>query len=141
MTIDPSNAKLDLNLRVRDLTASIDWYTRMFGAPPIYQGVDRALDGAAVQMACFRIGGVKVWLLPRLTDAPTSPTQSVGMALMTRQPLVEVRRELTRRGAVFDDSPRPNFNVDENGLRVGLDAEFFYILDPDGHRWEYCRTF
>src|SRR5690606_11867762 len=62
---DPLDAKLDVNLRVADLEASVDWYARVFGCEPIYRGVDRTLKGAATSMACFRLGGVKIWLLPQ----------------------------------------------------------------------------
>lgn len=136
---DPLDAKLDLNLRVTDLDASIAWYSRIFGAEPIYRGVDRSKDGRAVSMACFRLGGVKLWLLP--AGGTQLGPQRVGVALMTRQPLAPLRAELAERGAVFDDSDLPGFPVEADGVRRGKDAEFFYLLDPDGHRIEYCRTF
>jgi catechol 2,3-dioxygenase-like lactoylglutathione lyase family enzyme len=136
---DPLDAKLDLNLRVADLEASIAWYARVFGAEPIYRGVDRSNDGSAVSMACFRIGGVKLWLLP--VRSPEPGPQRVGVALMTRQPLAPLRAELAGRGAAFDDSELSGFPVEADGVRRGKDAEFFYLLDPDGHRIEYCRTF
>lgn len=135
---DPLEAKLDLNLRVADLEASAAWYERVFGAAPIYRGVDRSLGGAAVTMVCFRLGGVKLWLLPA-REVESTP-QSIGIALMTRQELAPLRAELARRGARFDDGEVPGFAVDADGVRRGKDAEFFYLLDPDGHRIEYCRT-
>ena len=137
---DPRDAKLDLNLRVADLEASIAWYSRVFGAEPLFRGEDRTLAGKATAMACFRLGGVKVWLLPAKQGAAVGD-QRVGMALMTRQPLAPLRRELAQRGARFDDSETPGFPIDADGIRQGKDAEFFYLLDPDGHRIEYCRTF
>ncbi len=136
---DPLDARLDLNLRVTDLEASIAWYSRVFGTEPIYQGVDRSRAGAQVAMACFRLGGVKLWLLPARIDP--NGNQRIGVALMTRQPLAALRAELAARGATFDDSEVPGFAVEHDGVRRGLDAEFFYLLDPDGHRIEYCRTF
>ncbi len=136
---DPLDAKLDLNLRVADLAASVAWYQRTFGAPPIFTGEDRTLDGKATAMACFRLGGVKLWLLPAKDAAEGA--QRVGIALMTRQPLAPLRRELAARGACFDDADLPGFPIDADGVRQGKDAEFFYLLDPDGHRIEYCRTF
>lgn len=136
---DPLDARLDLNLRVVDLETSIAWYSRVFGAEPIYRGVDRSKAGAQVAMACFRLGGVKLWLLPARIDH--SGSQRIGVALMTRQPLAPLRSELAARGATFDDSEVPGFPVEHDGVRRGLDAEFFYLLDPDGHRIEYCRTF
>lgn len=137
---DPLDAKLDLNLRVADLAASVAWYERTFGAPPVFTGEDRTLEGKATSMACFRLGGVKLWLLPA-KDAAPGEGQRVGIALMTRQPLGPLRRELASRGARFDDSETPGFPIDTDGVRQGKDAEFFYLLDPDGHRIEYCRTF
>ena len=136
---DPLDAKLDLNLRVADLEASVAWYERTFGAPPIFRGEDRTLEGKATAMACFRLGGVKLWLLLVKEQAETG--QRVGIALMTRQPLGPLRRELAARGACFDDAQLPGFPIDADGVRQGRDAEFFYLLDPDGHRIEYCRTF
>ena len=136
---DPLDAKLDLNLRVADLEASIAWYQRTFGAPPIFTGEDRTLDGKATAMACFRLGGVKLWLLPAKDAAEGA--QRVGIALMTRQPLAPLRRELAVRGACCADADFTGFPIDADGVRQGKDAEFFYLLDPDGHRIEYCRTF
>ncbi len=136
---DPLEARLDLNLRVADLEGSVDWYERTFGAPPIFRGEDRTLEGKATAMACFRLGGVKLWLLP--AKGAAEGDQRVGIALMTRQPLGPLRRELVARGARFDDAELPGFPTDADGVRQGKDAEFFYLLDPDGHRIEYCRTF
>lgn len=136
---DPLAARLDLNLRVTDLETSVAWYTRVFGAEPIYRGVDRSKAGNATAMACFRLGGVKLWLLPA-GEAAMGP-QRVGVALMTRQPLAPLRAELAARGAAFDDGEVPGFPVEADGVRRGQDAEFFYLIDPDGHRIEYCRTF
>jgi len=139
--IDPLAAKLDLNLRVTDLDASVAWYRRVFGIEPIYRGVDRTLEGAATSLVCFRLGGVKLWLLPGRAPAVDVREQSVGIALMTRQNLAPLRAALTERGAAFDDTPSQGFPINADGVRVGKDAEFIYMLDPDGHRIEYCRTF
>jgi catechol 2,3-dioxygenase-like lactoylglutathione lyase family enzyme len=136
---DPLDAKLDLNLRVADVDASIGWFKRIFGDEPIYRGVDRALGGEATALACFRLGGTKLWLMP--ARAAPAGAQRVGIALMTRQELAPLRAELAARGAKFDDGEVPGFPVDPDGIRRGKDAEFFYLLDPDGHRIEYCRTF
>lgn len=136
---DPLDARLDLSLRVADLEASIAWYSRVFATEPIYRGLDRSKDGSAVALACFRLGGVKLWLLPG--GGVPGADQRIGVALMTRQPLATLRAELARRGAAFDDADMPGFLVEEDGVRRGKDAEFFYLLDPDGHRIEYCRTF
>ncbi|MET0183613.1 MAG: VOC family protein [Caulobacterales bacterium] len=143
MPVDPLDAKIDLNLRVGDLEASIDWYARMFGTEPIYRGVDRSVDGrVSTPMACFRLGGVKIWLLPRGDNAaPAGKDQRVGIAFMTRQKLAPLRAELSRRGAEFDDTPTPDFPIDAQGVRIGKDAEFLYILDPDGHKLEFCHTY
>jgi catechol 2,3-dioxygenase-like lactoylglutathione lyase family enzyme len=136
---DPLDAKLDLNLRVADLEVSAAWYEQVFGAPPIYRGVDRSQGGSATAMVCFRLGGSKLWLLP--ARGALQASQRVGIALMTRQPLAPLRAALAERGACFDDGEVPGFPVDPDGVRRGQDAEFFYLLDPDGHRIEYCRTF
>ncbi len=138
---DLLNARLDLNIRVANLDASCDWYQRIFGAPPIFKGQDRSLQGAATSMVCFRLGGVKLWLLPYKNGRRVSGAQRVGIALMVRTPLGQLRKELASRGAAFDDTPLPGFPIDNDGVRQGKDAEFFYLLDPDGHRLEYCRTF
>jgi catechol 2,3-dioxygenase-like lactoylglutathione lyase family enzyme len=135
---DPLDAKLDVNLRVADLDASSAWYERVFGTAPIFRGADRSLGGAAVAMVCFRLGGVKLWLLPAREAAVGA--QRVGIVLMTRKELAPLRAELARRGARFDDGEVPGFPVDADGIRRGKDAEFFYLLDPDGHRIEYCQT-
>lgn len=144
MKIDPLDARLDLNLRVKDLENSTAWYGRIFGADPIYRGVDRSLDGNETPMVCFRLGGVKIWLLPRSDSTGRESDhceQRVGIALMTRQPLAPLRAELAARGARFDDTPMRGFPIDAQGIRIGKDSEFFYLLDPDGHRLEFCRVF
>jgi catechol 2,3-dioxygenase-like lactoylglutathione lyase family enzyme len=133
------NFKLDLNIRVADLDASCAWYEQVFGTPPIFRGEDRTVDGKATSMVCFRIGGVKLWILPAKGEPPEG-IQRIGIALMTRDPLAPLRRELADKGVTFDDTPMLGFPIDD-GIRQGKDAEFFYILDPDGHRIEFCRAF
>jgi catechol 2,3-dioxygenase-like lactoylglutathione lyase family enzyme len=140
-TVDPLDSKLDVNLRVADLDASVEWYGRVFGCEPIYRGVDRTLEGVATSMACFRLGGVKIWLLPRREAPSPSAPQRVGLAFMTRQRLAPLRALLESRGARFDDTPIPDFPADAAGVRQGQDAEFMYVLDPDGHKLEFCRSF
>ncbi len=142
MPADPLDATLDVNLRVRDLELSVSWYRRIFGVEPLYRGEDRSLDGHATPMACFRLGKVKFWLLP--ADSRTQQAgvqQRVGLAFMTAQPLATLRRELAARGATFDDTPMARFPIDEDGVRQGKDAEFLYLVDPDGHRLEFSRVF
>jgi len=134
------NFKLDLNIRVADLDASCAWYERIFGEPPLFRGEDRTVDGKATTMVCFRIGGVKLWILPAKGESPAG-NQRIGIALMTREPLAPLRKQLASKGVTFDDTPMPGFPIDEGGIRQGKDAEFFYILDPDGHRIEFCRAF
>jgi len=140
--IDVADVKLDLNLRVRDLGVAERWYARVFGVEPIYRGVDRTLEDVATDMVCFRLGGVKIWLLPRSTDANAPrKEQRVGMAFMIRRPLASVRAHLAALGVQFDDTPSPGFPINEAGVRVGKDAEFMYVLDPDGHKLEFCFVY
>jgi catechol 2,3-dioxygenase-like lactoylglutathione lyase family enzyme len=144
MIPSPLEAKLDVSLRVANLEASGAWYSRIFGTEPLYRGVDRSVNGKATSMVCFRLGGVKFWLLPRLSCGASdvsSLAQRVGLAFMTRQPLGPLRQELAARGASFDDTPMPGFPIDHLGIRVGQDAEFFYLLDLDGYKLEFCRVF
>ena len=114
---DCLNARLDLNIRVANLDASCEWYERIFGAPPIFKGRDRSLQGAANSMVCFRLGGVKLWLLPDKKGARVSGVQRVGIALMVRTPLGPLRKELASRGAAFDDTPLLGFPIDDDGVR------------------------
>ena len=131
--------KLDINLRVADLAVSRRWYADVFAAEPIYSGVDRTLEGVGTPMICFRLGGVKVWLLPRkAADPRPDGNQAVGLAFMVREPLAPLRRKLAAKGVAFDDRPTPGFPIDAEGIRIGKDAEFMYVLDPDGHRLEFC---
>jgi hypothetical protein len=142
MTPDPLQAKLDINLRVADLAASKAWYATIFQTQPIFEGNDHSVDGSVVTpMACFRLGGVKFWLLPKNADTPPSIPQSVGLAFMTPQPLAELRALLESRGARFDDSPTPGFPIDEHGVRIGRDSEFIWMVDPDGYHLEFCRVY
>jgi len=137
---DANETRLELNLRVRDLEAASGWYARVFGVNPIYRGVDRTIDGVETALVCFRLGGVKVWLLPRASSAADEENeQRVGLAFMVRRPLAELRRELVERGANVDDTPMAGFPIDRHGVRIGRDAEFMYIRDLDNHRLEFCR--
>jgi len=140
MAADPLDAKMDINMRVADLDTASAWYERVFNAQPVYRGVDRTVDGTPTSMVCFRLGGVKIWLMPGKKDGSPS-AQRIGIAFMTRQRLAPLRRELEARGATFDDTPSPGFPIDEQGVRIGKDAEFMYIVDPDGHRLEFCHTY
>ena len=93
-------------------------------------------------MVCFRLGGVKIWLLPRTTkEIAPQPEQRVGMAFMCRSPLATVRAQLMGLGVRFDDTPSPGFPINEAGIRVGRDAEFMYVLDPDDHKLEFCFVY
>ena len=135
--------KLDVNLRVGDLEKSCRWYETVFSTQPIYRGVDRSVDGVATELACFRLGGVKIWLYPE-TGAErlnSQQRQTVGLAFMTWQPLAELRAQLCQHQVAFEDSEIPGFPMDEYGVRIGKDAEFLYIMDPDGYKLEFCRVF
>jgi catechol 2,3-dioxygenase-like lactoylglutathione lyase family enzyme len=132
-----------LTIRVRDVAAATLWYERVFGTAPIHQTVDRSLDGKTEAISCFRLGGVKVWLSkwpPERNRDAIDNALAPTLAFITREPLAEVRARLIARGAlVRDDEVKPDFPEDENGVRQGRDAEFFYIYDLDGNRFEFCR--
>lgn len=132
-----------VTIRVRDVAAATLWYERVFGTAPIYQAIDRSLDGKAAMISCFRLGGIKVWLskLPAgRTRQPADNDLAPTFTFMTREPLAGVRRRLLERGAFArEDEVKPDFPADADGVRRGRDAEFFYIYDPDGNRFEFCR--
>jgi len=144
-SISALRARLDVNIRVSDLERSVAWYARVFDAEPIYRGVDRTLDGAhSTTLVCFRLGRVNVWLLPggRTEELGAHEHHNLAISFMTPTPLLELRETLEARGARFDDETQnPNFPVGEAGVRVGKDAEFMYVFDPDNNRLEFCRTF
>jgi catechol 2,3-dioxygenase-like lactoylglutathione lyase family enzyme len=137
------DARATLTVRVRDVAAATRWYETVFGEAPIYQGIDRSLDGKAEPISCFRLGGIKIWLskMPVGRLRRTSDNDlGVTITFMTREPLAALRRQLVERGAeTREDEVKPDFPADENGIRQGRDAEFFYIYDPDGNRFEFCR--
>jgi catechol 2,3-dioxygenase-like lactoylglutathione lyase family enzyme len=132
-----------LTVRVRDVAAATLWYERVFGTAPIHQTIDRSLDGKTEAISCFRLGGIKVWLSklpPGRSRDPADNDLAPTLTFMTREPLAGVRRRLLERGAlVRDDEVKPDFPEDGDGVRQGRDAEFFYIYDPDGNRFEFCR--
>lgn len=138
----PLEAKLDINLWVNDLQHSKKWYSAVFDTKPIFEGEDRSVDGTVVTpMVCFRLGGTKFWLLPKSLADAVHHHQSVGLAFMTSQPLAELRQVLEARGAAFDDTPIPGFPVNDQKIRIGKDAEFIWMVDPDGYQLEFCRVF
>jgi catechol 2,3-dioxygenase-like lactoylglutathione lyase family enzyme len=132
-----------LSIRVRDVATATLWYERVFGVEPIYQGIDRSLDGKAEAISCFRLGGIKIWLSKMPVDRVRQTSGNdlgATIAFMTRAPLAPLRRQLIERGAeVRADEIKQDFPEDESGIRQGKDAEFFYVYDPDGNRFEFCR--
>jgi catechol 2,3-dioxygenase-like lactoylglutathione lyase family enzyme len=132
-----------VTLRVSDVSDSVAWYRRVFGCEPVFQNVDRNLDGQATDVAGFRLGGVVIWLSPLRpgqTRDPAENDRSPNLAFMTSRDLVPLRAELVARGALTrDDEPMHGFPAGADGVRRGLDAEFFYIYDLDCNRIEFCR--
>lgn len=136
--------QLNVTVRVSNLANARAWYETVFG-PPLYQGVDRSIDGKAVELVCFRLGGVKIWLQPlkdgqhrRREDNETN----TSLALMVREPLSPLRKGLESKGIVqHDNEDLPGFPINEHGIHIGLDAEFFSIFDPDWNRIEFCYVY
>lgn len=131
-----------LTVHVRDLDASVRWYSSVFGTQPVHRGTDTSLDGASTSFAVFVLAGMKVFL-SETGDEPADcdhDTHPPTLVFMTRRPLAELRHVLDSRGALFSDETVDGFPADADGVRAGRNAEFLWFYDLDGNKMEFCRV-
>ncbi|OBI51975.1 hypothetical protein A5706_01905 [Mycobacterium sp. E796] len=103
--------------------------------------IDHSRDGTiATDVVGLRLGGVLIWL--HQSHDPRSGQVHPGgihLSLMTRSPLEEILRHLRARGVDISHHPVDGFDIEPSGLRRGADADFAYLIDPDGRLVEICR--
>jgi len=137
------HAAASLTLHVRDLDASVHWYSSVFGTQPVHRGTDTSLDGATISFAVFVLAGMKVFLSETGAGHVDCDHEShpPTLVFMTRRPLAELRHLLESRGALFRaDEVVEGFPVDDAGVRAGRNAEFLWFYDLDGNKMEFCRV-
>lgn len=137
------HASASLTVDVRDMDASVQWYSRVFGTEPVHRGTDTSFDGASTSFAVFVLAGLKVFLSATGAEHDDCDHEShpPTLVFMTRRPLAELRRVLDSRGAIFRaDEVVEGFPADDDGVRAGRNAEFLWFYDPDGNKMEFCRV-
>ena len=135
------DGRLDVALEVRDLDESVRWYTDNLGATVATTLTDRSSDGTiSTKVVGLRLGGTVLWL----SQVPVSPTAagrppSMHLSLLTDTPIEESVSQLRARGVAVSHHELHGFAADADGIRRGADAEFVYLVDPDGRHVELCR--
>ncbi len=137
------HASASLTLHVRDLDASVRWYSSVFGTQPAHRGTDTSLDGISTAFAVFVLAGMKVFLSEVGADDHVEhdhESHPPTLVFMTRRPLGPLRRQIESRGALFKDEIVAGFPADADGVRAGRNAEFLWFYDLDGNKLEFCRV-
>ncbi|MEE3753053.1 VOC family protein [Mycobacterium intracellulare] len=136
------HASASLTLHVRDLDASVRWYSSVFGTRPVHRGTDTSLDGVGTSFAVFLLAGMKVFLSETGADHGDCDHEShpPTLVFMTRRPLGPLRHQIESRGALFRDETVDGFPADADGVRAGRNAEFLWFYDLDGNKMEFCRV-
>ncbi len=113
-------------LRVRDVDASVRWYSEKVGVEPIYVGA----DGDEHPFAVYHIAGavVSLWQLPEgCTRAVADNDTNTYVVIVVNDGLLELRRSLAENGVEVGDITRSARN------------EFFWFYDLDDNRFEVSR--
>lgn len=134
-------ARLSVTLEAENLDATVRWYLEKLTATVATTMTDRSRDGTiATDVVGLRLGGVIIWL--HQSRGPRSGQIHRGgmhLSLMTRAPLEEILSDLRARGVDISHHPMDGFDAEPSGLRRGADADFAYLIDPDGRLVEICR--
>lgn len=136
-----------VGLTVRDIAASVAWYSRVFGlsAGPVNHGEGEALGaalqvpGAVLSFSMIQIGSTRIEFLqyhqPPGDDFDRT-NGDVGSAHICFEvdDLDRAYRELEEKGAVFNAPP----NEITEGVLAG--SRWAYLRDPDGIQLEIWQT-
>ena len=112
-------------LRVRDVSASIDWYREKLGLEPVHVGA----DGPDYPFATFMIAGavVSLWQLTASETIAPADSSTSYVAVVMNSDLHPVRSLLAERG------------VEVSEVRQSARNEFVWFYDLDGNRFELAR--
>lgn len=136
-----------VGLSVRDIRASFEWYSKMFGLEhgPINEGAGQALsdsvqvEGTELSFSMLTIGSTRIEFLeyhrPRGDDFDRG-NNDIGSAHLCLQvdDLEVAYRELQERGAVFNAPPVTLTDGDVAG------SVWAYLRDPDGIQLEIWQN-
>lgn len=136
-----------IGLTVRDITASFEWYTRMFNLTPgpINHGEGETLsnalqvDGAELSFSMISIGSTRIEFLQyhkpkgKDWDRTNGDTGSSHVCLQVDD-LDAAYAELIEKGAVFNAPPITLTDGDLAG------SKWAYLRDPDGIQLEIWES-
>lgn len=115
------NARVHVSLAVRDLDASVAFYTGLFGRDPAKRRDDYAnwrLDEPGLMLA-----------LVKGADTGPRSDEHLGIELDDVATLEKLKGEIEGRGV----DVRP----EESAVCCYATAEKFWVTDPDGNPWEF----
>lgn len=136
-----------VGLTVRDIAASVAWYSRMFAltAGPVNHGEGEALGaalqvpGAVLSFSMIQIGSTRIEFL-QYHEPPGADFDRTNGDVGSAHICFEVDdldlayRELEERGAVFNAPP----NEITEGVLAG--SRWAYLRDPDGIQLEIWQS-
>ncbi len=112
-------------VRVRSVSASVNWYRKKFGLEPIHVGS----DGPDQPIAAFVIAGsvVSLWQLPADAEKADAAAATYVVAVIDTDDLAPARKLLIERG------------VEVGELCRSENHEYMWFYDTDGNRFELSR--
>lgn len=113
---------LDVQLDVTDMTASVDFYTRLFGTPPEIIDEDRATfikDDPAVRITIKQRG-----------PHEHAPMAGLSVQAESRHFIFTARERLEATGMITEHG--------RSGC-IYTNPDRLFVRDPDGNRWDFFR--
>ncbi|UMB69585.1 VOC family protein [Mycobacterium paraterrae] len=112
-------------VRVRSVSAAVDWYREKFGLEPIHVG----FDGPDQPIAAYLIAGtvVALWQLPRRAERAAGEDRTYVVAVIDTDDLAPARNLLLDRG------------IEVGELCRSENHEYVWFYDLDGNRFELSR--
>lgn len=113
---------LNVQLAVKDMTASVEFYTRLFGTPPDLIEVDRAVFIKADP-------DVRITVKQR---GPGERTVVAGVSLqMESKDFIFTERPRLESIGMMTEHGRPGC--------IYTNPDRLFVRDPDGNRWDFFR--